>query len=216
MGVHRYQGEFHLANDRLFPESDRAPAFVRADADGKRMDVYGETYDVRGLWILNMAMVSTKTAGYENRLLFGYANLPFLYTFADLSSDRTSPVIYRITGFRQGHSAYDTETGGVRVVENDHSTIASLSMLGPDVGLAAIETRTNRRIENRLYKWDLTSTLFRFDLATHQSCIIDTCDGCSYQVSENRVIKLEGDSWTLYGLGASALSPGPPRPVSRR
>jgi len=200
IGVHGSGGEFHLANDQLFPESDRAPAFVRADADGKRMDVFGETYDVRGLWILNMAMISTKTAGYDQRLLFGYANLPYLYTFPDVSRDRSNPVIYRFGGFLQGRSTYDTETGGVRVVEDDHSMIASISMHGPDIGLAAIETRRNRRIENRLYRWDLTSQLIRFDITSGQSCVMDSCDGCSYQVSENRVIKLEGESWVLYAL----------------
>lgn len=200
IGVHGSGGEFLLANDQLFPESDRAPAFVRADADGKRMDMFGETYDVRGLWILNMAMVSTKTAGYDQRLLFGFANLPYLYTFPDVSRDRSNPVVYRIGGFLQGRTAYDTETGGVRVVEDDHSMIASVSMRGPDVALAAIETRRNRRIENRLYRWDLTSQLIRFDMTSGQSCVVDSCEGCSYQVSENRVIKLEGESWVLYAL----------------
>ncbi len=140
------------------------------DSMGSTARSFARTYETEGHWMLFQPFIfDGSISHFEAENLFGVAfdRFPILYVY-DTAGNLTSS--YFFSEFIVGRQEYSTETGSLKIVLADHSLIAtqSITQSGGHL-LVEISTRTNSRVEDFSYVWDIRRDYYFLNLSSQES-----------------------------------------------
>jgi len=150
-------------------ENFKVEAVQVISRDAKQGHTFGATYDTKGHWMLIKPFVSEGNIGYIEKLnlyILSFSRFPLLYIY-----DRGGNLlrVFRVENFIIGHQKYWANSGKLEVILNDYSTIVSKVISNDNYIFVEVATKTNSRVENYAFNWDIERDYYCIDVANNES-----------------------------------------------
>lgn len=138
------------------------------DDEGNEIDIFGDTYNTGGHWMLLRPFVSDGMVRYsstEDLFILAFASFPFLYIYN--AHNRELKETYKISNFLLGNQKYWPNIGRLQTIMKDHSAIRSLKVIEGSLLWIKAEMRKNYR--NKRPLWDRQLDYYIVNLEDQQT-----------------------------------------------
>lgn len=121
--------------------------------DGQRVRGFGETYDVKGNWMLIKEFVASGTLDYSHsrrQFIVSFRRFPYLYVY---NADGRLATLYEVDGFTIGRDEYDPGSGMLTNVTERHSVL-DVRMVDDRSVVLEVTTSEPQRVDGGALAWN--------------------------------------------------------------